>query len=61
MERIVPLSELYVGSNNVGYDGMHGGYGSGARNTDGSRILDFVDGLNLVSCNTLFMKQEPKW
>jgi len=28
--------------------------------TDGSRILEFADGLNLVSCNTLFMMQESK-
>jgi len=28
----------HVGSNNVGYDGTHGGYGFGARNADGSRF-----------------------
>jgi len=50
----------YVGSNNVGYGGTHGGYGFGDRNADGSRILEFADGLNLVICNTLFMKQESK-
>jgi len=49
-----------VGSNSVGYDGMHGGYGFGDRNADGSRILEFADGLNLVICNTLFMKQKSK-
>ena len=27
---------------------------------DGSRILEFADGLNLVICNTLFTKQEAK-
>jgi len=42
----------HVGSNNVGYDGTHGGYGFGARNADGSRILEFADGLNLVICST---------
>jgi len=50
----------HVGSNNVGYDGAHSGYGIGAKNADGSRILEFADGLNLVLCNTLFMKQESK-
>jgi len=50
----------HVGSSNVGYDGMHGGFGYGARNADGSRILEFADGLNIVICNTLFMKQESK-
>jgi len=29
-------------------------------NTDGFRILEFTDGLNLVICNTLFMKLESK-
>jgi len=44
----------------VGYDRMHGGYRFGDRNADGSRILEFADGLNLVICNTLFMKQKSK-
>jgi len=48
----------HVGSSNIGHDGMHGGFGYGDRNADGSRILEFADGLNLVICNTLFMKQE---
>ena len=46
----------HIGSNNVGYDGTHGGYGFGARNADGSRILEFADGLNLVICNILFTR-----
>ena len=50
----------HVRINNVGYDGTHGGYGFGARNADGSRILEIADGLNLVICNTFFMKQESK-
>jgi len=43
----------HAGSSNVGYDGMHGDFGYEDRNTDGSRILEFADGLNLVICNTL--------
>ena len=50
----------HIGSSNVGYDGTHSGFGYGSRNTDGSRILEFADGLNLVICNTLFTKQEGK-
>ena len=50
----------HIGSSNVGYDGTHSGFGYGSRNTDGSRILEFADGLNLVICNTLFTKQEVK-
>jgi len=34
----------HIGSSNVGYYGMHGGYGYG--NEDGSRIFDFTDRLN---------------
>jgi len=49
-----------VGSSNVGYDGTYGGFGYGDRNADGSRILEFADGLNLVICNTVFMKQESQ-
>ena len=50
----------HIGSSNAGYDGTHGGFGYGSRNTDGSRTLEFADGLNLVVCNTLFTKQEAK-
>ena len=50
----------HVGSSNAGYEGTHGGFGYGSRNADGSRILEFADGLNLVICNTLFTKQEAK-
>jgi len=41
----------HVGSSNVGYDRTHGGFGYGDRNADGSRILEFTNGLNLVICN----------
>jgi len=50
----------HVGSSYVGYDGTHAGFGYGSRNADGSRILEFADGLNLVICNTLFTKPEAK-
>ena len=29
----------HAGSSNASYDGMHGGFGYGDRNADGSRIL----------------------
>jgi len=50
----------YAGSNTVCYNGTHGGYGFGDRNANGTRILEFANGLNLVICNTMFMKQESK-
>ena len=37
----------HAGSSNAGYDGIHGSFGYGDRNADGSRILEFADGLNL--------------
>jgi len=46
----------HIGSSNVGYDGTQGGVGYVSRNADGSRILEFSDGPNLVIYNTLFMK-----
>jgi len=62
-ERVVLAGDMngHVGSSNVGYDGMHGGFGYGDRNADGSRILLVADGQKLVICNTLFMKQESCW
>jgi len=42
----------HIVNSNIGYDGTHGGFGYGARNADGSRILEFTEGLNLVICNT---------
>jgi len=50
----------HIGSSNVSYYGTHGGFGYGFRNPDGSMILEFADGLNLVICNTFFTKQETK-
>jgi len=50
----------HIQSSNVGYDGKHSDFWYGSRNTDGYRVLEFADGLNLVICNTLFKKQESK-
>jgi len=48
----------HAGSSNVGYHRTCGGFGYGDSNADGSRILEIADGLNLIICNALFMKQE---
>jgi len=44
-EMVVLADDVYghVGSSNVGYDRMHGGYV--ATNADGFRILDFTESL----------------
>jgi len=54
------IGNLHIGFDFELYDGTHGGFGYGDKNADGSRILEFADGLNLVICNTLFMKQESQ-
>jgi len=58
----VPQNEMVVfaGDMNGHIGSSNGGFGYGSRNADGSRILEFADWLNLVICNTLFMKQEAK-
>ena len=35
------------------YDGVHGGYGFGVRNTEGEHILEMGAALNMVVCNTI--------
>jgi len=50
----------HVGSSNVGYDGTHGGFGYGSRNADGSRILEFADGLKLVICKHTVYETESQ-
>ena len=42
----------HVGSSNIGYNGTHDGFGYGDSN---------ADRLNLLICNTLFMKQESQF
>jgi len=60
MDAIAGDMNGHDGSSSAGYDGTHGCFGYGDRNVDGSRILEFADGLNLVICNTLFVKQESQ-
>ena len=43
----------HVGRSNAGYEGTHGGFGYGSRNADGSRILEFADGLNLSQAGNI--------
>ena len=50
----------HVGSESDGYGNVHGGYGFGARNDEGVRILDFAVAAEMVVCNTLFKKENNK-
>jgi hypothetical protein len=61
----VPISEKlfirgnlngHIGSNRVGFDGVHGGFGYGSRNQEGEGILNFALAYDLIVANTLFRK-----
>ena len=47
----------HIGELSAGYEGVHGGYGLGARNTEGERILEFSVAHNLVVTNSHFRKK----
>jgi hypothetical protein len=62
----VPISEKFfirgnlnghVGSNRVGLDGVHEGFGYGNRNQEGEDILKFVLAHDLMVANILFRKR----
>ena len=58
--KFVILADLngHVGSEAMGYEGIHGGWGYGTRNAEGERILEFALAMNMVICNTAFKKRE---
>ena len=54
-EVLIPLGDWngHVGAAADGYEGVHGGFGYGARNPEGERILDFGVAHNMVVGNTV--------
>ena len=40
-----------------GFEGIHGGKGYGIRNTEGERLLEMAEGLDLFVANTGFQKK----
>ena len=50
----------HVGKEANGYQGIHGGFGYGARNVEGERILEMGAALDMVVCNTFFKKQDSR-
>ncbi|KAK6730159.1 hypothetical protein RB195_006927 [Necator americanus] len=48
----------HVGSWKDGFESFHGGYGYGARNDDGLRILEYAVASDLVIANTLYRKRK---
>jgi hypothetical protein len=47
----------HVGSNRVGFDGVHGGFRYESRNQEGDGILNFALAYDLIIANTLFRKR----
>ncbi|MBJ5570498.1 hypothetical protein JGG62_24150 [Salmonella enterica subsp. enterica serovar Typhimurium] len=47
----------HVGVKSDGYEGIHGGFGFGLRNSEGERILEFCDALGLIVGNTAFRRE----
>ncbi|KAK6742952.1 hypothetical protein RB195_010305 [Necator americanus] len=47
----------HVGSRKDGFESCHGGYGYGARNDDGLRILEYAVASDLIIANTQYRKK----
>ncbi|KAK6755903.1 hypothetical protein RB195_014349 [Necator americanus] len=48
----------HVGSRKDGFESCHGGYGYGARNDDGLRILEYAVASDLIIANTQYRKRK---
>ena len=48
----------HVGTTNIGFEGVHGGFGYGDRNQEGKDILDFAVAYDLLVANTFFRKRQ---
>ena len=48
----------HVGENADGFEDVHGGRGYGARNEEGERMLEMLEGLDLFAANTGFQKRK---
>jgi hypothetical protein len=61
-ERIVIVGDLngHVGKDVDGFPEVHGGYGFGARNMEGERVLEFCEAMECVVCNTCYNKQKSQ-
>ena len=62
---VVPTEEMllvcgdlngHVGKTSGGFEDLHGGYGYGVRNPEGTRILEVCAAADLVITNTYFTK-----
>jgi hypothetical protein len=48
----------HVGAFNIGFEGVHGGFGYGIRNQEGEDVLSFSLAYDMIAANTLFRKRE---
>ncbi|KAK6757114.1 hypothetical protein RB195_015125 [Necator americanus] len=48
----------HIGSRKDGFESCHGGYGYGARNDDGLRILEYAVASDLIIANTQYRKRK---
>ncbi|XP_017228986.2 uncharacterized protein LOC108204180 [Daucus carota subsp. sativus] len=48
----------HIGARADGYQGVHGGFGYGVRNDNGSTLLEFVTAHDLVIVNSCFRKRD---
>ena len=48
----------HVGTSNIGFEGVHGGFGYGIRNQEGEDVLSFALAYDMIVANTLFKKRE---
>ena len=61
-ERLVVCGDMngHVGAASDGFEGIHGGFGYGTRNTEGEMLLELADAMDLVVANTWFKKGEKQ-
>ena len=48
----------HIGRSAMGYEGVHGGFGYGERNTEGERLLEYADATDSIICNSCFKKRD---
>ena len=58
-EIVIPCGDWngHIGRRAMGYEGVHGGFGYGVRNT-GERLLEYADATDSVICNSYFKKKD---
>ena len=50
----------HIGRSSSDYEGVHGGNDFGTRNSEGGRILELGDAMDMIVCNTFFQKRDSR-